>query len=95
MLFSTRRAYSDIIQSNLYKNLFNIARNNDEQIKRPFENSKLDAIEPKFYFYDFNSKITYRPSRKDNISLSIYGGKDNLYGNKSDSIEDVSTKYFL
>jgi hypothetical protein len=92
LLFSTRRAYSDIIQSRLYKKLFNIARNNDEQIKRPFENAKLDAIEPKFYFYDFNSKVTYRPSRKDNIALSIYGGKDNLTGNKTDSIADLSNE---
>ncbi len=90
LLFSTRRAYSDIIQSSLYKKLFNISRNNDEQIKRPFENAKLDAIEPQFYFYDFNSKITYRPSRKDNIALSIYGGKDNLSGDKTDSISDVA-----
>ena len=90
LLFSTRRAYSDIIQSSLYKKLFSIARHNDEQIKRPFENAKLDAIEPKFYFYDFNSKITYRPSRKDNIALSIYGGKDNLSGDKTDSISDIT-----
>lgn len=92
MLFSTRRAYSDIIQSSLYKKLFNIARNNDEQIKRPFENEKLDAIEPKFYFYDFNSKITYRPTRKDNIALSIYGGKDNLSSDKTDSITDIANQ---
>jgi ferric enterobactin receptor len=90
MLFSTRRAYSDLIQSNLYRNLFDVARNNDDQIKRPFENAKLDAIDPTFYFYDFNSKVTYRPSRKDNISLSIYGGKDDLSGNKADSLSDIS-----
>ena len=95
MLFSTRRAYSDIIQSTLYKELFSVARNNDEQIKRPFENPKLDAIEPTFYFYDFNSKITYRPTRKDNIALSIYGGKDNLYGSKSDSIKDITQNIFF
>jgi len=95
MLFSTRRAYSDIIQSSLYKDLFNVARNNDEQIKRPFEDPRLDAIEPTFYFYDFNSKITYRPTRKDNIALSIYGGKDHLYGSKSDSIKDVAQNIFF
>ncbi|HMG91446.1 MAG TPA: TonB-dependent receptor [Chryseolinea sp.] len=93
MIFSTRRAYSDIIQSSLYKNLFDIARNNDDQIRRPFENAKLDEIDPKFYFYDFNSKVTYRPSRKDNISLSIYGGKDNLSGNRADSLSDISRNF--
>jgi hypothetical protein len=95
MIVSTRRAYSDIVQSNLYQNLFDVARNNDEQIKRPFELEKADAITPKFYFYDFNSKITYRPSRKDNISLSIYGGKDDLRGNTADSLSDESRNIFF
>lgn len=95
MIVSTRRAYSDIVQSNLYRNLFDVARKNDEQIKRPFEIEKLDAITPKFYFYDFNSKVTYRPSRKDNISLSIYGGKDDLHGNKADSLSDGSRNIFF
>lgn len=95
MIFSTRRAYSDIVQSNLYRNLFDVARKNDEQIKRPFENEKLDAITPKFYFYDFNTKVTFRPTRKDNISLSIYGGKDDLHSSKVDSISDVSRNIFF
>ncbi len=30
------------------------------------------------YFYDLNGKITYRPTKKDVISWSIYNGKDNL-----------------
>lgn len=30
------------------------------------------------YFYDLNAKLTYRPSVKDRISLSVYNGKDEL-----------------
>jgi ferric enterobactin receptor len=30
------------------------------------------------YFYDLNSKITYRPTDKDILSLSLYNGTDNL-----------------
>lgn len=32
----------------------------------------------KSYFYDFNSKITIRPSDKDKIAISFYSGEDNL-----------------
>jgi ferric enterobactin receptor len=78
LLFAFRRAYTDVIQSNLYKKLFAIARDTDEQIKRPVDIPKLEQVEPQFYFYDINSKITFRPSQKDHISLSIYGGKDDL-----------------
>lgn len=34
---------------------------------------------PTFYFYDLNGKITYRPTDKDNLSISFYSGKDNLF----------------
>ena len=34
--------------------------------------------ETKSYFYDINSKITYRPNDKNTIVFSIYNGKDNL-----------------
>lgn len=78
-LFATRRAYTDVIQSRLYKKLFNLARDTDEQVKRPVNDPLFDRLEPDFYFYDVNSKITYRPTQKDNITLSLYGGKDHLY----------------
>jgi hypothetical protein len=34
--------------------------------------------EPESYFYDVNAKITYRPSDKDNLSLSFFNGSDVL-----------------
>jgi ferric enterobactin receptor len=30
------------------------------------------------YFYDLNSKLTYRPTKKDVISLSLYNGDDDM-----------------
>lgn len=84
-LFATRRAYTDVIQSSLYKKLFTMARDTDEQVKRPVENPLFNRLEPEFYFYDVNSKITYRPSQKDNITLSLYGGKDRLYAESKNS----------
>jgi len=38
------------------------------------------------YFYDLNTKITYRPSEKDVYSISFYNGADNLDNSNSPSM---------
>ncbi|MEM9857385.1 MAG: TonB-dependent receptor [Bacteroidota bacterium] len=94
-LISFRRAFTDVIQSGLYTKLFKIARRNDEQIARPIENERLDEIQPDFFFTDFNSKFSYRPTNKDIISLSIYAGLDNLSGNTTTRVEDNAANAFF
>jgi len=84
-LFAGRRAFTDIIQSNLYQKLFDISQKNDEQLKRPLDDPLFEKVKPDFYFYDVHSKLTYKPSKKDIVSLSLYGGKDNLMGERSNS----------
>ena len=37
------------------------------------------------YFYDINSKLTYRPSKKDVLSLSFYNGTDDMDNSTSSS----------
>ncbi len=44
-----------------------------------FQQPQTTTTRPSFYFYDFNGKITYRPSEKDNLVISFYSGKDNLF----------------
>lgn len=44
-----------------------------------FQQPQTTTTRPSFYFYDFNGKITYRPSEKDNLAISFYSGKDNLF----------------
>lgn len=44
----------------------------------------------KSYFYDLNSKISYRPSNKDIISLSLFNGTDKL-----DNSQKIETPSFL
>ncbi len=39
---------------------------------------QMETAEPTSYFYDINSKISYKPSKKDIVSLSIFNGKDVL-----------------
>jgi ferric enterobactin receptor len=49
----------------------------------------VTTVRPTFYFYDLNGKITYHPTEKDNVSLSIYSGKDNLYKNSENNRDIV------
>ncbi len=84
-LFAGRRAFTDIIQSDLYQKLFDISLKNDEQLKRPLDDPLFDDIQPDFYFYDVNAKLTFKPSKKDILSLSLYSGKDNLSGENSNA----------
>jgi len=52
----------------------------------------VTTTRPTFYFYDLNGKITYRPTNKDNLALSIYSGKDNLFEDSENNREIISTR---
>ena len=73
ILLAARRSYTDVLESKLYKNLFDHIA--------PVTQSDLsieNTIDPDFYFYDFNGKITYNPSHRDILSMSVYLAKDQL-----------------
>ncbi len=40
------------------------------------------------YFYDLNSKLTFRPTTKDIISLSLFNGTDNMDNSSKESSDD-------
>ncbi|MCH8960273.1 MAG: TonB-dependent receptor [Bacteroidetes bacterium] len=42
-------------------------------IIRPFQKSKDKNL---YYFYDFNAKLNYQPSRKDRVYFSLFTGRD-------------------
>lgn len=44
----------------------------------PQGNRTMLNAEPTSYFYDLNSKLTYKPNSLNTISLSFYNGQDNL-----------------
>lgn len=83
-LFAFRKSY----QGPIYNKIFDQYNAASEQtaIQRPgggmggpgrgFANNFAAQISS--YFYDLNSKLTYRPSDKDAISFSLFNGTDNL-----------------
>lgn len=90
--FSYRRSFTDVIRSGLYDSIFGLFQednSNNQPQGRGFGGRGFGQFEqePSFYFYDLNGKITYRPSRKDVISLSFYSGEDNL-----DNSNDINSR---
>lgn len=71
-----RRSYTDLIQSNLYDKIFGVFT----QTERPpdIEGIEINTIQPDFYFFDLNSKLSFNPTEKDVLSISYYTGADHL-----------------
>ncbi len=95
-LLSARRSYTDIIQTGLYTSIYETVTGEDitEDTQQGFggavqpqnPNNPLQAsVQPDFYFYDLNAKLTYRPSNKDVLALSLYNGQDHLDKSRDDS----------
>lgn len=74
--FSGRRSYTDIIRSGLYNQIFSVFT----QTESPPDIEGLDVatIEPDFYFFDANSKLSFNPTEKDVVAFSFYTGADHL-----------------
>lgn len=78
---SARRAYTDIIRSKLFENLYRNFRDGSNDLDGI---NASDVLRPDFHFYDLNIKSTYKVTDKDILSLSIYKGKDDLDANFED-----------
>lgn len=79
---SYRRAFTDIIRSSLFKNLYKNYRENSNQLNiRSGAQQSTDILRPDFKFSDLNLKATYNLSKRDVASVSLYRGSDDLSTN--------------
>jgi len=86
ILLVGRRSYTDVIQSPLYNDIFDLynTHNSGGGYRRIGGGGGGGgglyggSTQPSFYFYDLNGKATYQLDDKDIVSFSAYGGKDNL-----------------
>ncbi len=83
LVAAARRSYTDAYSSWLADDILT-----DKIGKTPRFPEADNVIKPEFYFGDFNTKLTWSPNQKENISLSIYGAKDEL--NSSNLLERES-----
>ncbi len=77
-LIAGRRSYTDVIQSGLFEDISDNVIGDSGFDNPNLSQENLSVVEPSFYFYDWNSKLSYRPSDKDLITLSLYNGQDFL-----------------
>ena len=68
---SGRRSFTDLLQTSFFEKIFSQFDPEDD-----IEN--LEPFIPTFNFYDFNSKLSFKPSKDDLITFSFYRGEDNL-----------------
>jgi ferric enterobactin receptor len=88
LLICGRRSYTDIIRSGVYNKIFDVFTQGGTPTVPDDLELTINTIEPDFYFYDFNAKLSFQPTKKDVISLSFYNGKDNLV-EENDVIVDI------
>lgn len=80
---SIRRSFTDIIQSGLYNKIFNMYNYSQEESGGEVSGKgrvgkQVEIVQPAFYFFDFNTKLSFRATQKDLFTLSFYSGRDNL-----------------
>lgn len=81
ILLALRRSYTDLIQSETYKNLFNQLsgagkiQNFENQARAAAVDLQSSSI---FYFSDLNFKWLSTPKRNSKATFSFYSGKDDL-----------------
>jgi outer membrane cobalamin receptor len=79
IVFAYRRAYTDLIQTPTFQNIFNNLFNSSVPGTSNNNADVFDATQiPDFQYSDMNLKFNFQPSNKDDISLSYYEGRDNL-----------------
>lgn len=102
VFFAGRRSYTDIIKSGLYNNIFDLF-NQESATQAPTQGPSFGgrgggggsrrytqtAVEPAFFFHDINGKISYRPTDRNIIALSVYNGADNLDNSRDMSSSDL------
>ena len=72
LLIAGRRSFTDLLKTSFFEKLFNQFEDDSGNIE------ELEEFVPSFNFFDFNSKLSYKPSNKDLITFSYYKGQDNL-----------------
>lgn len=79
ILLAGRRSFSGVINSGIFQGLRdNLLGDNEFSNVDQTDNVLVNEVNPEFYFYDWNGKISYRPSDNDIITFSIYNGQDFL-----------------
>ena len=79
-LLAFRRSYQGLLYDKIFKQFNETTEIRQVSFTGQGPMGRVPSMETKVksYFYDINAKFTYKPSKKDILSLSFYSGTDNL-----------------
>lgn len=78
-MIAGRRSFGGVINSDSFKKLGdNLLGDNEFSGVQEGDNVRVNELKPDFNFFDLNAKLSFRPTEKDLITVSYYGGKDFL-----------------
>lgn len=75
LVMAGRRSYADIYTTYLVRDMM---ENRVEDVNTATESSSIMQLQPGYYFYDYNGKLTFSKSEQEKMSVSVFGGKDFL-----------------
>lgn len=89
LLLAGRRAYTDVVQSKLYQDLFAFASQQEENdIGIPLRQPPRDTLphlvntqderRPRYHFYDLHAKASFQPRKGEYLDLNFFQGYDEL-----------------
>ncbi len=79
LVLSYRRAYTDLLRTTAYREMFNNLYNSSIPDGRNVGTDIFQTAQPPdFGFYDLNVKVHFQPSDRDAVALSFYRGQDHL-----------------
>lgn len=85
LFMCARRSITDGIYSSPYQKLFNTIYDGAIVSDNSQTNTFEGAVGPDFYFQDANVKLTWRPSFRDAINVSLYASRDQLFVQYADT----------
>ncbi len=90
-----RRSFTDVVQTSLFNTLFDVARASSDQIQFFRPQALTGHATPTYYFFDANTKLTFRPTTCDKISLSLYASRDQIHIRDSASLGDDTDTFIV
>lgn len=95
ILVAGRRSFQSEFYNSIFENIVGTDNlTNEVQGGRPGGGRFAQAeTQPNSYFYDLNAKVTYRPNKRDIVSLSFYNGQDDL--DNSRTVDNSTLPAFL
>lgn len=94
LFFAGRRSYSEILKGGLFQDLVGNLTQEETFSGTQLEDATAITTEPDFYFNDWNTKLSFRPTDQDMITLSTYSGKDFL-DESQNTFDDITEEVLL